>query len=94
MVTTTNFTGKTGVRGASDALSLVERYTRVGPDTLQYVFTFEDAATFASPWTARIALRRIEGPVFEYSCHEGNRGLENILRGARVQETAQAAAAR
>ncbi len=92
LVTTTNFTGKTRVRGASDALRLVERYTRIGPDRLQYEFTFEDPVTFARPWTARITLRRIEGPIFEYSCHEGNRGLENILRGARVQEAAQTVA--
>lgn len=91
VVTTTNFTGKTRVQGASDTMRLVERYTRVGPETLRYEFTVEDPATYARPWTARIALHAIEGPIFEYSCHEGNRGLENILRGARVQEAADSA---
>lgn len=93
VVTTTNFTGKTRVQGSSDAMRLVERYTRVGPETMRYEFTVEDPATFVTPWTARISLQKIEGPIFEYSCHEGNRGLENILRGARVQEAADAASA-
>ena len=29
---------------------------------------------------------RFEGPLYEYACHEGNVGLENILRGARALE--------
>ena len=29
--------------------------------------------------------------MYEYACHEGNRGLENILRAARVEERAAAA---
>ena len=28
----------------------------------------------------------IDGPLFEYACHEGNYSMENILAGARVEE--------
>ena len=31
-------------------------------------------------------MRRIEGPIYEYGCHEGNYSLRNILAGARKQE--------
>jgi hypothetical protein len=31
-------------------------------------------------------MRRIEGPLFEYACHEGNYGLANILNAIRVGE--------
>ena len=31
-------------------------------------------------------MTRFEGPIFEYACHEGNYGMENLLRGARVLE--------
>ena len=45
-------------------------------------------------WTAAIPMSKIEGPLSEYACHEGNYGLEDILRGARVQEKAAADAAK
>ncbi len=31
-------------------------------------------------------MRRTDGPLFEYACHEGNYGLYNILAGARAKE--------
>ena len=43
-------------------------------------------ATWTRPWSGEIPMRRIEGPIYEYACHEGNYGLANILRAARVQE--------
>jgi hypothetical protein len=33
-------------------------------------------------------------PVYEYACHEGNRGLYDILSAARADEAAAAAAAK
>jgi hypothetical protein len=30
----------------------------------------------------------MDEPIFEYACHEGNYGMEGILRGARAQERA------
>ena len=38
-------------------------------------------------------MTRSEGEIYEYACHEGNYGLEGILRGARAQEKEAAAGA-
>ena len=96
VVETTNFTdavrdrGLTVFGGGRDG-RLVERFTRVDADTIDYEFTFDDAAVFTRPWTAAIPMSRMAGPLFEYACHEGNYGLENILAGARAEEQAAAA---
>ena len=91
VVETTNFTDRVNTRGVtvfggSDQMRLVERFTRVGPDTIDYRYTIEDAANYTSPWTAAIPMTRIDGEIFEYACHEGNYSVENILRGARASE--------
>ena len=97
VVETSNFTGAVRDRGLTvfgggrDG-RLVERFTRVDADTIDYEFTFDDAAVFTRSWTAAIPMTRMEGPLFEYACHEGNYGLENILAGARAEEQAAAAA--
>ncbi len=88
VVETTNFTNKTSLRGAGENLHLTERFTRVGPDTLAYEFTVADPTTFTQPWTAMIPLKKTEDLIFEYACHEGNRGLEGILAGARAEDRA------
>lgn len=67
-------------------LHLVERFTRTAANSIDYRFTVTEPTTYASPWTASIPMNRIEEPLFEYACHEGNYGLPNILRGARNQE--------
>jgi hypothetical protein len=56
-----------------------------------YQFTIEDPATFTQPWTASIPMTRVEGPLYEYACHEGNYGLRNILAGHRKEEEEKAA---
>ena len=71
---------------AGEELHLVERFTKIYADTIDYRFTVTDPTTYTSPWTASMPMSRIEGPLFEYACHEGNYGLENILRGARNAE--------
>ena len=72
-------------RGQGTAL-LVERFSRVDPDTVSYEFTLDDPETWTNPWSARFPLVRIDGEVFEYACHEGNYSMANILSGARAQE--------
>ena len=74
--------------GAGEHLRLVERFTRLDDETIEHRYTVEDSTTYAGPWTASIPLARFDGPIFEYACHEGNYGMENLLRGARVQEGA------
>jgi len=67
-------------------MNLVERFTRIDPDTVAYEFTVIDETVYTQPWTAMMPLRRIDGPLYEYACHEGNIGMYGILAGARVQE--------
>jgi hypothetical protein len=86
VVTTTNFTDKTNFRGASENMTLVERFRRVDADTIDYQFTVEDPAAFSRSWTAAIPMMKTEGPIFEYACHEGNYGMTNLLSGARAEE--------
>ena len=103
VVDTTNFTDKTPFRGSpsntrqdirsSDRLHVVERFTRVDPDTIKYEFKVEDPGMWVAPWSGEVPIRRFEGPIYEYACHEGNYGLPNILRAARVAER-QAAGSR
>ena len=83
VVETANLLRETSLGGSSRDTTLVERFTRVDPDTVMYAFTVEDPNNFTRPWTATMPLRRTDGPLFEYACHEGNIGLAGILAGAR-----------
>ena len=67
-------------------LELVERLTRVSEDTLLYEATINDPTVWTSPWTYEVPMVLNDQPLYEYACHEGNYGLENILAGARVLE--------
>ena len=91
VVDTTNFSPKSNFRGARENLHLVERFTRVGPDRLEYTFTVSDDTTWVRPWTAMIPLQRSRAPIYEYACHEGNLGLAGILAGSRAEEKAETA---
>ena len=88
VVETTNFTDKTNYRNASEHMRLVERFTRVDADTINYEFTVNDSSAFTKPWTAAIPMTKTEGPIYEYACHEGNYGIMGVLSGARAQEKA------
>ena len=87
VIETRNFMRETAFRGSSADTQLVERLWRVDPDTVLYEFTVDDPHSFTRPWTALFPLRRTDGPLFEYACHEGNYGLEGILAGARNKNT-------
>jgi hypothetical protein len=86
IVTTTNFTDKTIFRGSSANLKIVERFTRVDPDTLDYQFSIDDPESFTRSWTAAVPMTKTDGPIFEYACHEGNYGMTNLLKGARAED--------
>jgi hypothetical protein len=79
---------KAATRGASPGLRLIERFTRVGADTIQYRVTFIDPMTWTTPWTAALDMkaRPADAGVFEYACHEGNYGLRNMLETSRFVE--------
>ena len=91
VIETTNYSPTTYFMGARDGLQVMERFTRVSDDVLQYEVTVTDPTTWAAPWTAMIPLRSSSDPVFEYACHEGNIGMEGIMAGARALEKAEAA---
>ncbi len=91
VVDTTNFTDLNPFRGAQD-LHVVERLTRVDPDTILYQFTVEDPGMWTKAWSGELPITKLSGQLFEYACHEANYGLENTLRGARVAEAEEAAA--
>ena len=96
VVETTNFNHHAFIRNFNSNLSrdlvVEERFTRIGPDTLDYEFTVNDPNTWTQPWKGSLPMSRLEKPMFEYACHEGNYGLTNILAGSRAQEAAEAAA--
>ncbi len=93
IVETTHFNGKASYQGSSEGLHLVERFTRVDADTIEYEYTVEDPATYARPWTASLAMKPLDGEMYEFACHEGNYGMFGILSGARAEEKAAEAAA-
>jgi hypothetical protein len=86
VVETGNFSAANNFRGAADGLTLVERFRLSGPETLDYAVTITDPTTWTRPWTVTFPIERIEGPMYEYACHEGNYGLLNILSAARVDD--------
>ena len=94
VIETKNFQRETNFAGSSQDTLLVERFRRVDPDTLMYEFTIEDPNNYTRSWTAMIPLRRTDGPLFEYACHEGNYGMVGIMAGARNLNTQAVAGSR
>lgn len=90
VVETTNFHDKALIRGFNgdlgESLRVVERFTRVSANSIDYQFTVIDPTTWTRPWSGSLPMTRTEGLVYEYACHEGNRGMLNLLAGARVEE--------
>ncbi len=89
VVETTNFNDQTQLNNAtiSEATRVVERFTRTGPETLDYRVTIEDPKTWTGPWTIQFPLKRdMEYRLYEYACHEGNYYMYNALTGARAEE--------
>ena len=89
VVETRNFNGMTqsfGAYGTSEDKLLTERFTRTDAVTLEYEFTVDDPSTFTDKFTAMIPMAKVDGLIYEYACHEGNYGMTNLLRGARMEE--------
>ena len=85
VIETTQFRGREN-GGTGPNMHLVERLTRLDPDTVAYEYTVTDPTVYTTPYTVMMPLRRTDGPLFEYACHEGNIGLHGILAGARNLE--------
>ena len=92
VIDTTNFTEKVYGKGAGgtvfggDAHHVVERFTRVDADTIDYQITVTNPTVWTGPWTAAAPMTAMEDSLFEYACHEGNHSVPNILSGNRAEE--------
>lgn len=72
--------------GTGEEKTLIERFTRTDPFTVEYEFTLKDPATFKDDLVVMIPMSKVDGLMYEYACHEGNYGMTNILRGQRMEE--------
>ena len=88
VVETTNFSPKSNFMGAADNLRLVERFTRVASDRINYEITLNDPTTWTRPWTAMLPLKLMQEQIYEFACHEGNYSMTGTLSGARAEERA------
>ena len=87
VVETTNFTSLSAYRNANAAtFRVIERFTRVAPDRIEWTATLDDPKTWTSPWTIAMPLTADPDPIFPFECHEHNYGLRNILSAARAAE--------
>ena len=89
VVVTQNFNGLTQSFdgfGTSKNKVLTERFTRIGPRTINYEFTIDDPSTFTDKLSAIVPMTKVESQLYEYACHEGNYGMANMLRGARRKD--------
>ena len=94
VVDVTNFSAKTDFMGSRENLHLIERWTRTGPDTLEYAVTIEDPTVWTRPWTVIEEFTRQSDKenriYYEPRCHEGNYGFPSLLLAARLADKAYA----
>lgn len=86
VVTTTNFNDHQMFRLTGPGMKLIERFTRLDEDTLEYRYTVEDSFAYAEPFTVIQEMTRTDADVYEYACHEGNYAMSLMLKGARKQD--------
>lgn len=94
VVETTNFRDRSAYRNANAAtLRLVERFTRVAADRIEWAVTVDDPKTWTRPWTFSMPLTMNDREaVMEFACHEGNYAVPNILSASRSAESGPAPA--
>jgi hypothetical protein len=87
IVETTNFTAMSAYRSANaETLKVIERFTRVAPDRIEWTATLDDPKTWTKPWTIAMPLTADPHPILAFECHEHNYGLRNILSAARAAD--------
>jgi hypothetical protein len=98
VVETTNFKDRrpaVNFQGATDALTVVERFTRIAPNTMRYEYTITDPTTWTRPWSVDSEMPRVEpNLIYEFACHEQNYGVINVVRGTQIREREAIAAGR
>ena len=65
---------------------MIERFSRINDNQILYAFEVDDPTVYSTTWKGEIPLNRIEQPVYEFACHEGNYGMYNILLGGREND--------
>ena len=93
VVESKNFVARRNYRGSNRFRHVVERFTRVADDMIQYEFTIDDPTTWTRSWSGEVPMIRTEGPMYEYGCHEGNYDIRHILEINRNLERMAAEAA-
>jgi hypothetical protein len=89
-IATSAATGRVKGIPQSEALHVVERFTRVDRNTINYEVTIDDPNAYTQPWKVAMPLTRDpEYRIFEYACQEGNLAVGNILSGGRAAEKAR-----
>ena len=90
VVETTNFQGRMNYRNTSmENMRVIERFTRIAPDKVEWTVTIDEPSTWTRPWTYSIPMTEDNSQlIFEYACHEGNYGIANILSAGRALEKA------
>lgn len=92
IVETKNYNPWITYRGApTENLTVVETFRREGQNKIIYGFTVDDASVYSAQWSGEYPLSRMDDPIYEYACHEGNYGIIGILAGARRLEAMEAA---
>jgi hypothetical protein len=90
VVETTNFNDRkpaVNFQGSTDALTVVERFTRIAPNTIRYEYTMTDPKTWTRPWSVEAEMPRVEpNLIYEFACHEQNYGLINVVTGTQIRE--------
>ena len=92
VVETRHFNPWQSFRGASENLTVTERFRKESDSKIIYTFTVEDPTVFESSFTGELALTAYDDPLYEYACHEGNYALAGTLAGARRAEAEAEAA--
>jgi hypothetical protein len=70
----------------TETAEVTERFTRTSEDEILYEFSVDDDVAYRDVWKGEMPLRKAEGKIYEYACHEGNYSMANILAGAREEE--------
>jgi len=74
---------------AGEGMHIVERFRRVSENAIDYRYTVDDPSTYTRQWTVAVPMNKLNEPLYEYACHEGNYAMEDMLKGARAEEAAQ-----
>jgi hypothetical protein len=92
VVDVTNFTPKTSYQGSRENLHLIERWTRIDKDNLEYIVKIEDPTVWTAPWTVKIDMQLQDNEANRFytepRCFEGNYGLPSLMLGERQIEVA------